>query len=89
MKVGLTLSANPVRGRAQFRCQVPVRQTATLVIHDVLGRVVSRQFVGGGEKPVVLTWAGADVRGRRVPAGIYFARLEAIGQRATVKVVLE
>jgi flagellar hook assembly protein FlgD len=33
-------------------------------------------------------WTGRDERGARVPAGVYMARLEALGQVRTRRIVL-
>jgi DNA-binding beta-propeller fold protein YncE len=88
-RFGLALLANPVRGSARFRCTVQAGEKATLVLRDVLGRRVATIDARGDDAPVNVIWSGADARGQRVPAGVYFAQLVAGRDRATVKVVLE
>jgi DNA-binding beta-propeller fold protein YncE len=88
-RFGLALLANPVRGIARFRCTVPAGEKARLVVCDALGRRVVALDVRGGDVPVNVTWSGADARGQRMAAGVYFAQLVAGRDRATVKVVLE
>jgi bacillopeptidase F len=61
---------------------------ATLVIHDVMGRLV-RTLVAGdvisGEQAV--TWNGASDAGGTVPSGVYIARLEAGGNEKIVRIL--
>jgi hypothetical protein len=60
-----------------------------LEIYDVTGRLVRRIVDGtlaAGEYDV--TWDGRAADGSRVPAGVYFARLESGGVERTRKVVL-
>jgi len=84
----VALVSNPVRGRAVFRCQVPPGQVAELSVVDILGRIVLRRRVqspfGDSPSPSSLL---LDL-GLMSP-GVYFARLEAAGGRATAKLVLQ
>ncbi len=80
----LGLGANPVRYQALLRAHVPPGQTAELSVVDVSGRVVLRQALSA-ERRV----SGVVLDLRLMPAGVYFARLEAGAQRSTVKFVLQ
>ncbi len=89
LKFGLALVSNPVRMRARFQCRIPPGQTAALAVYDAAGRRIGRQMVEGKDSPFTITWDGKDTKGRQVPTGVYFARLESEARTATVKVVLE
>jgi len=81
--------ANPTRGATAFRFLAPAGVSARLLVADVSGRAV-RTLVEGrssGESRVV-PWDGRDDRGRPLPAGVYFVRLEAAGRREATKVTL-
>ncbi len=60
-----------------------------LDLYDARGRLV-RTLVNGRRDPgrQEAVWNGRDVAGRRVPSGVYFARLRATGCDAVVKVTL-
>jgi murein DD-endopeptidase MepM/ murein hydrolase activator NlpD len=81
-------SANPGRGDVVLRLAVPDARPTGLTLHDLSGRRV-RTLVAGerwsGERRVL--WDGRDGNGRRVPAGLYFARLEHAGARRDLKLV--
>jgi len=56
-------------------------------VFDVSGRRLRRFALGAGEDGV-LSWDGRDESGRRLPAGLYFARLTGGSLRAQARVVL-
>ncbi|MCP4229062.1 MAG: T9SS type A sorting domain-containing protein, partial [bacterium] len=61
----------------------------TISIFDVLGRHVTtiiEHQLDEGEADI--RWDGRDARGRKVPSGVYFYRLEAAGLTSTRKLVL-
>ncbi len=85
------LGAQPVvrGGPARFELSVPAGETASLAVFDVAGRRVATVFAGRGlEGPVTAAWDLRDGSGRRVPAGIYFARLQGTETRVRRLVVL-
>jgi hypothetical protein len=60
-----------------------------LTILDVRGRVVAQLADDvHARTPTVVRWDGRDSRGRSLPAGIYFARLESRGVVQSKKLVL-
>ena len=70
---------NPTASTARFRFVLPRAEAATLTVHDLLGRevkTVRAASQAAGTHEVIL-----DVDGW--PAGLYFVRLTAGGQRAT------
>ena len=89
---GLRLAAafpNPAAGATTLDLQIPRGGAATLAIYDLGGRRVRRLLDGemsAGSQRVV--WDGRDDGGGSVPAGLYLARLDAIGARATLRLVV-
>ncbi|HEY2956257.1 MAG TPA: S8 family serine peptidase [Candidatus Eisenbacteria bacterium] len=68
--------------------QAPEADAARRIeIFDVGGRRLRRLGLGAGEEGT-LRWDGRDESGRRLPAGIYFARLTSGSLRAQARVVL-
>ncbi|MBN2464761.1 hypothetical protein JXD38_03940 [candidate division WOR-3 bacterium] len=60
-----------------------------LTAHDVSGRLERR--LETGSRPAgrhVARWNGTDVRGHKVPSGVYFVRLNAGGETTTRRVTL-
>lgn len=64
-----------------------IGQPQRLRLHDVTGRLV-RTFDLGTGAGGTLTWDGRDSDGRRIPAGLYFARLESGSFRISARVAL-
>lgn len=84
-----TIRPNPARAEATIYFQLPRATRVSLSVYDVRGRLVSRLL--DGEQPAgrhAAVWNGAAAGGDRVPAGVYFLRLEANGAAATKKIVL-
>jgi hypothetical protein len=67
---------NPMRGASKFAFRLPAREEARLDLYDVAGRHV-RSLLSGSFGPglVEQVWNGRTDDGRRVGAGIYWARL--------------
>ena len=61
-------------------------RAATLEIFNAAGRRVRHWFLAPGDAAV--TWNGRDESGRRVAAGVYFARLREANRTARAKIVL-
>lgn len=83
----LATSPNPFSERVSFSVSVP-EGPATLQILDVRGRRVrslSSSLVLGGHREI--SWDGTDARGKPLPAGVYFVRLETREGVLTRKVV--
>ncbi|HDR00365.1 MAG TPA: T9SS type A sorting domain-containing protein [candidate division WOR-3 bacterium] len=80
---------NPFSRLTQIRYQFPREGEALLRVYDASGRVV-RTLAEGRHKPGVytVTWDGTDARGRTVPNGVYFYRLDAPGFRDVKKAVV-
>jgi hypothetical protein len=67
--------------------EAPGAQARVIDVYDVSGRRLRRLPLGEGEAGV-LRWDGRDDSGRRLPAGLYFARLTSGSLRAQARVVL-
>ena len=75
LPVVVSIAPNPAAGDQAIQLVLPVAlESAGLEIFDVLGRVVWQSSVAGGGRQRVL-WNGIGIDGARVPAGIYFVRL--------------
>ncbi len=85
----LDVFPNPVVGRTSIRLSLPTGGDASLGVYDVRGRLVTElvsEALPDGVHNV--RWDGLDGRGRALPSGIYFLRLNACGEHFERKVVL-
>ncbi len=83
-------SPNPMREGTNIELTVSETQSqVTVSLFDVRGRSVGRLADGAlSAGRHVLTWNGTDEEGVRVPAGVYFVRLESGVSVQTRKVVV-
>jgi hypothetical protein len=80
---------NPFRGSTRIAYSLAEEGWASLRVVDVTGRVV-RTLVDGRlpAGPGEVTWDGRDLRGRPVPAGVYWVRLLTREEARTRKMTL-
>ncbi len=80
---------NPFRDRTQIAYALPTAGNVRLVVYDVTGRTV-RTLRDGFQKPgsYSVNWDSRDGRGRLVPHGVYFYRLDTPGFRDVKKAVV-
>lgn len=80
---------NPTRDRIDVEFTVAQESEVMLEIYDVSGRMI-RRVAGAVTMPGrhVAQWDGTDTGGRRVGAGIYFARLSGLGFSVQRKFIL-
>lgn len=86
----LSLAPNPFTHTTDIRCQITDNSEFKLAVFDITGRLVknlTRQSSVIGDQLSVM-WNGTDVRGRRLPAGVYFVQLDTEKQSETQKVIL-
>jgi hypothetical protein len=85
----LTVGPSPARASFVVRYDVPRRSRVSVGVYDTDGRMV-RILQNGFQKPGVYTatWNGRDERGRDVPKGVYFYRLDTPGFTDVKKAVL-
>jgi hypothetical protein len=81
---------NPSNSSVRIAFDLASAGSARLRVYDVAGRMVrtlvdDRLDRGGGHE---MAWDGMDGGGKRVPAGIYFVRLETDGECLTRKITL-
>ena len=82
-------SPNPTRRTTTMRWALPSDVTVRLVIRDAAGRTVRTLESGAAAAGAHTTvWDLSDDRARSVAPGIYFARLEALGQTRTQRIVV-
>jgi hypothetical protein len=88
----LTLQAypNPFSPTVNIVFSIDRPADVSVQIYDVAGRWVSTVHEGPVEPGAHhrLAWNGRDDQGRRVAAGVYFAKIEALGGTASRKIVL-
>ncbi len=80
---------NPFNPSTTIRFSLPEQSEASLAVFDVTGRLLRTliaETVPAGRQAWV--WDGRDDGGTRVGSGVYFVRLEAVGQVATAKILL-
>jgi hypothetical protein len=80
---------NPFRDRTQIAYSLPSAGNVSLRVYDVTGRTV-RTLASGYKKPGAysVNWDSRDSRGRMVPHGVYFYRLDTPGFRDVKKAVV-
>jgi hypothetical protein len=83
----LRFSPNPAREGGVFRLP-PAPGPLRLTVHDAAGRRVFSREWPGGTGPGEVAWTGRDEAGRRLPAGVYFARVRGPELDATTRIVL-
>jgi hypothetical protein len=79
---------NPFASGTALRFGLPSSQPVTLAVYDAAGRAV--RTILRGEQPAgyqVVSWDGRDDAGRALPAGAYFAKLDAEGRSLTGRVL--
>ncbi|MEO0082573.1 MAG: T9SS type A sorting domain-containing protein [candidate division WOR-3 bacterium] len=84
----LEVRPNPALRGIEVLVQVPVRTHIALSVLDTAGRVVASLYkdeLGPGQ--VIVPWDGTAGE-QRLPAGAYFVRLEAGGEKLTRKLIL-
>lgn len=87
--MGLAAWPNPFNPRVTLRFRLPAAGLATLRVFDAAGRQVwSRRLPVGDAGWRSVVWGGEDAGGRRLPSGLYFARLAQGKSAATVKLTL-
>ena len=80
---------NPFVRDLRVSYQLAQQGRVSLAVYDALGRVVCG-LVDGVEEPGYYTvdWHGLDDRGRKVPAGVYFVRLNTDNYQHVQKTIL-
>jgi leucyl aminopeptidase len=80
---------NPFNPQTTITYSLPERGEVTVTIFDVAGRAVRALFHGvqpAGEQAIV--WTGRDDAGQPVASGVYYYRVDALGQSAVRKMAL-
>jgi len=80
---------NPFQSRTTINYQLPNGGNVRLEVYDVTGRTV--RTLASGHKAsgsYTVNWDSRDNRGREVPRGVYFYRLDTPGFRAVKKAIV-
>ena len=81
---------NPFNPQTTISFDLPGEMPVNLSVYDVRGRLVDvlidDEIAGAGRNEIV--WRGRDRRGRELPSGTYFYRLEAGGFSETKRMTL-
>jgi hypothetical protein len=82
-------SPNPFRNHTQINYALPSAGNVSLRVYDVTGRTV-RTLASGHQKAgsYSVNWDARDNRGKQVPYGVYFYRLDTPGFRSVKKAVV-
>ncbi|HOX24288.1 MAG TPA: FlgD immunoglobulin-like domain containing protein [Candidatus Krumholzibacteria bacterium] len=87
--LALRAAPNPFNPRATIAFDLPRESVARLRIHSLDGRVVTTLIDGAYAAGCHETaWGGRDDHGRSVASGVYLVRLEAGGERRSLRVTL-
>ena len=85
----LLFRPNPARGEGEFVFTARAAGPTRLTVVDVAGHAILSQLWDELPRgPSRFGWAGRDAQGSRVPAGVYFARLEDAQGVRTARVVV-
>lgn len=90
LEPSLLIHPNPSRYGLNINLQALATEKITLRIYDVSGRCVITlidDMVPGEERQTIF-WNQLDEKGRKVPAGVYFVRLETNNTGKAIKTVL-
>ena len=80
---------NPFASATAFAYTLPYAGRHRIAVYDVLGREVALLAEEAGrEGRHIVRWDGRDARGRALPAGTYFVRLDLDGHHEAQKVTL-
>jgi hypothetical protein len=80
---------NPFTHRTSISYQLATRGRASLKVYDAAGRLVSPLAEGIMDPGYYsVNWDGRDDNGRKVPAGVYFVRLNAGNYQQVQKTIL-
>ena len=80
---------NPFNAETEIRYDLPLQKDVRLTIYNIMGQVV-KVLVNDTQEAgnYVFQWNGMDVRGEKVPSGIYLYRIEAGHWVLTKKMIL-
>jgi hypothetical protein len=85
---GMRVEPNPASSRVAFVAEDGVAGLAEVELLDLQGRLVRHLGPAWLGAQASLTWDGLDARGRRVPPGIYLAKIQRGPRFQTARVVL-
>ncbi|TET81992.1 T9SS type A sorting domain-containing protein, partial [candidate division TA06 bacterium] len=85
-------SPNPFSSGTRIQFNTPDVEKTSLTIFDVAGRVIKTlqpdSKASSSSSRLSISWDGTDLKGQRVPSGIYFYRLTCSGRTTSRKMVI-
>jgi len=84
----LRVAPNPAPGAAEVRFALPAEGAVRLSVYDVQGRRVRTLLERTRVSSAAVRWDGRNDRGRAVPAGAYFLRLDSPAGSSTTRLVI-
>jgi len=88
-RAGLTVSPSVVGARASIRAERVAGTSCAFEFYDVAGnRVRTLRTQASSSGAASATWSGEDDRGRRLPEGIYYCRLDDAANPSARKLIL-
>jgi hypothetical protein len=88
-RLRVSAEPNPAHGSVALRVESDAAGERVLEVFDLSGRLVRRLSSGweeGGARSV--RWDGTNASGRRVPAGVYVARLQSGGKSVQTRIAM-
>ena len=77
LKLSFSVQPNPLHGSTTMRLALPTDAEVEIAVYDIQGRQVTSlvsEFKTAGYH--VVTWNGADSKGRAMASGVYFCRVQ-------------
>jgi hypothetical protein len=85
---GIRAIPNPMTGQVRFEARA-TRSASCITVYDMAGRALRvLPFSTGAQGWTDVEWDGRDASGRKVPAGVYWARMGSGSQETATRVVL-
>lgn len=80
------VAPNPFGAETTVFLARPLASGGTLTVYDLAGRAVRETALSASITSI--NWDGRDAAGRRLPAGVYFLRLDTMNETETKRIVL-
>jgi len=83
----ITITPNPMRDYIRIKLNNLQNERVSIKIYDATGKLIKTLTKTENLKPYI-SWDGKDNRGRRVPSGVYFIRLNSEKESKLRKVIM-
>lgn len=86
-QLGFSVYPNPFDRIITFDCSAIHNKIEHLVIYDIKGRLIRKFTYNDFSNSNILNWEGTDLKGRSIPAGIYFYKVETESLNSVGKII--